>query len=338
LEALSREHLVKCVCVSSEHKDTCYEGGFGLKPGQKWCEWHSTPSWRKLLAEASGGMTKDLPKAECTEFPLGPNPDENNKEAVMNNDAPPQECQAACRKQYCIGNTDFTVKISSPDFKDKCKAFVTLKAEACDSIRKAEGNIKKHVAIMTNKTKCDNHKAEIEISNRNIEHIQTHGSKIKKATKACELEVLSVCQKSSCPSQNMIQKTKGINCEEKCKSVVKTAFRIGEIECDEDEDWADCQRRHNEELEKSGRDVALEALSREHLVKCVCVSSEHKDTCYEGGLGLKRGQKWCEWNNTPSWRKLLAEASGGMKKDLPKAECTEFPPGPSSDKNNNMAA
>eukprot|EP00747_Dinoflagellata_sp_TGD_P023354 gnl/TRDRNA2_/TRDRNA2_129749_c0_seq2.p1 gnl/TRDRNA2_/TRDRNA2_129749_c0~~gnl/TRDRNA2_/TRDRNA2_129749_c0_seq2.p1 ORF type:complete len:232 (+),score=33.46 gnl/TRDRNA2_/TRDRNA2_129749_c0_seq2:262-957(+) len=151
------------------------------------------------------------------------------------------------------------------------------------------------------------------------------GSSIKEAVHKCEPEVTSVCRNSACPTKNLIKRTKD-DCEGLCETAVfETAFHTGELECDEGESMEACKYRKFKALKSQFRDPILEALVREHLLKCVCVTRDPDNrVCYEGTLGLKQGQKWCEWHDAPSWRKLLDEgAKAGLHEhDFPKPECS----------------
>lgn len=92
IEAMLREHLVKCICVHrqldpEDDQSGCHQGGQGLAPNQKWCEWgleqdeeRMPPSWRtpSIIADYKTNMNvnewcapdaDDEDKKTCSEWP-----------------------------------------------------------------------------------------------------------------------------------------------------------------------------------------------------------------------------------------------------------------------------
>lgn len=79
-------------------------------------------------------------------------------------------------------------------------------------------------------------------------------------------------------------------------------------------------------LESAGKLPELEAMMREHILKCVCVNraadEEAAKTCYQGSMGIKKGTLWCEWGGTmkrttPSWKKIISQYKESFKEDPP---------------------
>merc|ERR1712087_313119 len=91
-----------------------------------------------------------------------------------------------------------------------------------------------------------------------------------------------------------------------------------------------CQKTLNAALAFSGRFPALEALIRDHYVKCMCVSrQDDTTTCYEGSQGIPPGQRWCN-PTTNSWLKLMnakCPGTGPSWCGAPAPQCqAKFPP------------
>lgn len=68
-EAIMREHIIKCVCVhlsKGTKANKCYEGGQGIGPDQKWCQFgYQMPSWR--IESSKPSVLFDFSKAKKKE-------------------------------------------------------------------------------------------------------------------------------------------------------------------------------------------------------------------------------------------------------------------------------
>jgi len=140
---------------------------------------------------------------------------------------------------------------------------------------------------------------------------------IKNAVKACEPEALRVCIQSTCPTFCALTDADcaGDACKSICETQGHAMWKTGAIECEKDQAWGKCMADHVEKLKKAGRFHALEAISREHLLKCVCVSRLKDDgngICHQGSQGIQFPQKWCEFNKSPSWQQLLNSRNSSM--------------------------
>merc|ERR1719240_759044 len=119
------------------------------------------------------------------------------------------------------------------------------------------------------------HKCKIYLEQKSkAEQKVTHdaGEKvIKEAARTCQADVYQVCMEYGCPVEKLVTRDTRA-CEEKCSAALQMAFFTGEMECDAKSTWFDCNEKKAKELAAAGRSKALEALVREHFVKCVCVN------------------------------------------------------------------
>jgi len=149
-----------------------------------------------------------------------------------------------------------------------------------------------------------------------------HQGAVAKAAAACEPEVQRVCRETHCPTYSALTKKSAAACSKTCADVARSMWNTGSMQCDPKKSFAECEKTLQQQLKSAGRVPELEALLREQLLKCICVTrSADTRTCYEGTMGIPKGKTWCEFENTPSWRKLLATAPRG--KTFPKAKCAK---------------
>merc|ERR1719329_913582 len=95
------------------------------------------------------------------------------------------------------------------------------------------------------------------------------------------------------------------DCESMCDAASSGSFGNREIDClTEDGKKIDhCLEKHYKKMKSEGKAPELEALLREHIVKCVCVNrQENTHDCYSGSQGIPKGKPWCEFDGTPSWQ------------------------------------
>lgn len=130
---------------------------------------------------------------------------------------------------------------------------------------------------------------------------------IKKAAQACEPMAWKNCVAVTCPTFCALKNDKNCDCKKMCKNTFQKMWKTGSIGCAPPNSWGKCLDEHRAQLEKEDRIPELEAISREHILKCVCVSRlKNDDMCYTGSQGITPGQRWCDFNKNPSWRRLLA--------------------------------
>jgi len=140
---------------------------------------------------------------------------------------------------------------------------------------------------------------------------------IGRAVKVCELDVYDVCQAWTCPTwceMSHKQKDASDSCKTNCQDLCDNVNMIaGSISPDEDTEATAYKKL--QEMQKKDNGIILQALLREHIVKCVCQRRTWKlnkedwgDVCYKGSQALKPKQKWCDWDAMPSWQALKKEA------------------------------
>lgn len=134
--------------------------------------------------------------------------------------------------------------------------------------------------------------------------VQVTGS-VRKVAQLCEPDVHRVCREASCPTYARItHKLDEHTCNEVCDQVTTSMWGTGELHCD-DEDFDDCTGRLHSKLRIAGRVPELEALVRDHLLKCICINRlDNAEFC-----SAEPGQKWCQFDGTPSWKRLLSQSS-----------------------------
>lgn len=129
---------------------------------------------------------------------------------------------------------------------------------------------------------------------------------IGRAAKVCSPKARQVCEQSTCPTyckmtDNPVCTTDNA-CKDICAATSQKMWKTGSINCEDGQTWAKCFRDHLDKLAAEKRIHQLEAISREHVLKCMCVSrGVAPEYC-----GLENNQKWCEYSDTPSWRFLKA--------------------------------
>jgi hypothetical protein len=129
---------------------------------------------------------------------------------------------------------------------------------------------------------------------------------IRRAVQACEPMAKEVCRTATCPTYCSLQGREDCDCGQICEATSKKMWGTGSIDCAPPRRWSECINEHHAKLTEDKRIAELEAISREHILKCVCVSHQQDDSvCYQGSQGIAPGQKWCEFNRNPSWRHLL---------------------------------
>lgn len=140
---------------------------------------------------------------------------------------------------------------------------------------------------------------------------------IKLAAKACGTKSMDVCVAATCPTYCALKKRDDCDCKTLCNETSKKMWGTGSIQCSDDNKWSECIDAHHSKLKEDGRIPELEAIFREHTLKCVCVSRLKDDSmCYQGSQGITPGQKWCEFNKNPSWQLLLkSEKPAAWKSD-----------------------
>merc|ERR1719265_2440920 len=108
-----------------------------------------------------------------------------------------------------------------------------------------------------------------------------------------------------------------------CDAASSKSFANREINCldEKGEKIEKCVEKFYAKLRSKGKAPELAALLREHVVKCVCVNRQDDTSdCYSGSQGIPKGKKWCEFDGTPSWQKLLKNAK--MKPDVAAPSCS----------------
>jgi len=235
----------------------------------------------------------------------------------------------AWKKAFCIGHPDVVVSPTVAFSEDECSAFEEEHTGTCREWHDAmnsDSGVSQKIQFFELQRKCKIYLEEKSKAEEKVTH--DAGEKmIKEAARTCQADVYRVCMEYGCPVENLV--TGGTQaCEEKCTTALQMAFFTGEMECDAKDTWFECNEKKAEEL-AAGRSKALEALVREHFVKCVCVNRpSNQDVCYQGDLGLQQGpivdgtpswhQKWCEWHETPSWMRILEQAGNAT---MPTATC-----------------
>jgi hypothetical protein len=228
------------------------------------------------------------------------------------------------KKDFCISSDDFEFGWFrwTSDTSTNCKTFIKEQEANCTlwhEKKNSTSKVEKLTAFYDVGMKCKNF---LEKKLESQQNVATKGKAILKGyVKDCETDVLAACKQYGGPVwKKSIQSEE--NSDEACEQVMLSAFQTGVLECNKDkETWEECQAKHVKALIDAGRIPALEALVREHFVKCVCVkrNPSEEGICYQGSLGLKPGEKWCEWHDTPSWRPLLEKFPAGEK--IPTATC-----------------
>jgi len=200
---------------------------------------------------------------------------------------------------YCIQN----------GIKDKCKEVALQRETDCldhfDAMAAAKNSVQYGALRFSGKMRICTElfaiKEDIIYDEQNLPK-QT----IKLAVEACEPKAMEVCVAATCPTFCALTKRDGCNCKELCVEASETMWGTGSIQCSDGEKWSECINDHHSKLKKDGRIPELEAIFREHTLKCVCVSRlKDYSMCYEGSQGITPGQTWCEFNKNPSWRALL---------------------------------
>jgi len=224
----------------------------------------------------------------------------------------------AWKKAFCIGHPDFVVSPTLAFSEDQCSAFEEEHTGTCREWHDAmnsDSGVSQKIQFFELQHKCKIYLEEKSKAEEKVTH--DAGEKmIKEAARTCLADVYKVCMEYGCPVVSLV--TGGTQaCEEKCDTALQMAFFTGEMECDAKDTWFGCNEKKAKELAAAGRSKALEALVREHFVKCVFVNRPSNQDV-QSSLGLQQGQKWCEWHETPSWMRILEQAGNAT---MPTATC-----------------
>eukprot|EP00931_Biecheleriopsis_adriatica_P035677 TRINITY_DN20556_c0_g1_i1.p1 TRINITY_DN20556_c0_g1~~TRINITY_DN20556_c0_g1_i1.p1 ORF type:complete len:354 (-),score=47.65 TRINITY_DN20556_c0_g1_i1:62-1123(-) len=207
--------------------------------------------------------------------------------------------------------------------KADCKTFIESSVHACHHWEEAQQKGPVQIAKAREKyqAKCEAYQHAHEAAKRDS-HRPAPNTKGKK----CSADVLHVCKNYGCPAQKIVEKDSSASaeaCDTECNGVLAKAFHTGYAACPEKPE--EVAKQCKQEMAKMGlpskpdhhkRNRALESLVREHYVKCMCVKRSDTEVCYEGSMGLRPGQKWCEFKS-PSWEKLMEEADADAKLPTP---------------------
>jgi len=157
-----------------------------------------------------------------------------------------------------------------------------------------------------------------------------HNVDLGLAAKACEAALFQVCEASIGPTWCALGANKDHECTPAgvCSVAGEHLWGAGEWNCQPTESWAACVGRTRAELNAKGQLTAVQALMREQVLKCICVSKQIDNAhCYgdEGNkVALHAGEKWCQWDRTQEWT-VMKERALDEYKQLWQPECEEFP-------------
>jgi len=202
----------------------------------------------------------------------------------------------------------------------KCKALLEKVEKDCEDKRK---KLKKNKVLkfVPDFLKACDESAQIKLLEKSPADDKLMGD-LGRAVKVCELGVNHVCNAWTCPTwcemsnKEATEKVKACKskCHEQCDNVNIIA---GSIAPDEAEDDADRKTAYEKlkEMQTDDSSIILQAMLREHIVKCTCQRRTWKlnkdtwgDVCYQGSQGLQPKQLWCEWDEMPSWQALKEDS------------------------------
>jgi len=245
--------------------------------------------------------------------------------------------------EYCTAMHELKKYRSTPAWTaEDCKRHYESNEQTCQDAeawerKNAEDGTKNGIvkARAAQLMMCPTHKALLAKIKHGLENRPTR--RIKEATGICSKASKKVCIDSLCPTWNAIQETDE-DCSKLCDATTNSMFALATLiptdGCDgrpsgnatsgpvelTPEEVENCAAGLQRALKE--RNGGLEAMLREHFLKCTCVSwrtADSRSVCY-GGSGIAAGDRWCDYK-TPTWVKLLEDHE---VKEL-KPECVEFP-------------
>jgi len=193
--------------------------------------------------------------------------------------------------------------------EEVCEAFYAERAAA-----KEEGSTfeKGLLFAQAKRGKCNRYYAK----KADVAYAAEHppGNKIRRAAQVCEPMAWHNCVHSTCPTYCALddirknrKSSSDCNCNEMCYTTFTNMWNTGMISC-KNKPWSECITDLSDVLEAKGRVSDIEAITREHILKCVCVNRMvNDDICYMGSQGVEPGKRWCDFNKNPSWARLLKD-------------------------------
>lgn len=258
------------------------------------------------------------PLAFCAALALAAVPVESVRQAVSFSSNIDDWMSQLCKLQSSNNEVSW---FSSNNEASECEAYVAIEELHCETVKASKFEYVKH-----HDGRCNTFK-ELKklIAADQIEEIP---QMIKDAAKICTPAVKEVCASWTCPTYNKINNIE-LNCTKVCEKVGSTMWGTGQMtNCTKDKSHNDCMKEINDELIRTHRIKELEALTREHALKCMCVHRSvdnlycFNDDADDASMGIPMGKSWCDFDATPSWQGMIKEKEWSRPDNYPEPVCS----------------